>query len=177
MERKMRRFTPMAFVAVLLASASAASAKSDSAFLTDAIQGNLGEIAVGQLAQQNGNSDAVRSFGQMLVQDHSASNEKAMQLAKSHDVSPPTEPKPEAKKRNDKLSKLSGDSFDKEFAKEMVEDHKKDIAEFETQAKGSDDVASFAKDSLPTLEKHLQTAQSINGDKAAQKQLAERSRG
>ena len=44
----------------------------------------------------------------------------------------------------------------------MVEDHKNDIKEFEAQAKGTDDVARFAKDTLPTLQKHLQTAQSLN---------------
>ena len=37
------------------------------------------------------------------------------------------------------------------------------------QAKGSDDVASFAKDTLPTLKKHLQTAQSLESGKSAQK--------
>jgi len=50
-----------------------------------------------------------------------------------------------------------------------VADHKKDIKEFEKQAKGSDDVASFAKDTLPTLKKHLQTAQSLKSGKSAQK--------
>ena len=89
---------------VLLSSVSIAVAKTDKDFLSDAIQGNLGEISVGQLAQQNGNSDGVRSFGQMLVQDHSAANEKALQLAKSHDLTPPSEPKGEAKQVHDNPS-------------------------------------------------------------------------
>jgi putative membrane protein len=153
---------------VLLGSVSLAHAKTDKAFLDDAIQGNLGEISIGELAQKNGNSDGVRSFGQMLVQDHSAANEKAMSLAKTHDVTPPTEPKAESKQVHDTLAKLSGDAFDKEFAKAMVEDHKKDIKEFEEQAKGSDDVAGFAKETLPTLQKHLETAQSLVSGKSAQ---------
>src|SRR6188472_1139540 len=64
-------------VALMLASVTTASAKPNQAFLTDAVQGNLAEISMGQLAQKNGGSDGVRSFGQMLVQDHSAANEKA----------------------------------------------------------------------------------------------------
>ena len=144
---------------ILLGSVAAASAKSNQEFLTDAIQGNLVEISMGQLAQKNGGSDGVRSFGQMLVQDHSVANEKATSLAQTQDVTPPTEPKPEAKQEYDRLSKLNGQAFDEKFAKHMVADHKKDIKEFEKQAKGSDDVASFAKDTLPTLKKHLQTAQ------------------
>lgn len=153
---------------ILLGSVAAASAKPNQAFLTDAIQGNLAEISMGQLAQKNGGSDGVRSFGQMLVQDHSAANEKATSLAQTQGVTPPTAPKPEAKKEYDRLSKLDGEAFDKEFAKHMVADHKKDIAEFEAQSKGSDDVASFAKDTLPTLKKHLQTAQSLQSGKSAQ---------
>ena len=79
---------------ILLGSVAAASAKSNQEFLTDAIQGNLVEISLGQLAQKNAGSDGVRSFGQMLVQDHSAANEKATSLAQTQGVTPPTEPKP-----------------------------------------------------------------------------------
>jgi putative membrane protein len=120
---------------------------------------------MGRLAQKNGGSDGVRSFGQMLVQDHSAANEKATSLAQTQGVTPPTAPKPEASR----LSKLNGEAFDMKFAKHMVADHKKDIKEFEEQAKESDDVASFAKDTLPTLKKHWQTAQSLESGKSAQK--------
>ena len=156
-----RPLVTVGFGLIMLASVTVASAKPNQAFLTDAIQGNLAEISMGQLAQKNGGSDGVRSFGQMLVQDHSAANEKAKTLAQAQGVTPPTAPKPESKTEFDRLSKLNGDAFDKEFAKHMVADHKEDIAEFEAQAKGSDEVASFAKDTLPTLQKHLQAAQSL----------------
>jgi putative membrane protein len=152
---------------VMICSTSAAFAKSDQDFLKDAIQGNLAEIAMGQLAQQKGNSEGVKSFGQMLSQDHSAANDKAMSLAKSLGVTSPTEPKPDAKAEQDKLSKLSGEAFDKEFAHHMVADHKKNIAEFNQQAKGSGEVASFAKETVPTLQKHLETAQSLARGKSA----------
>lgn len=153
---------------VLLSSASIAFAKTDKEFLTDAIQGNLGEISVGELAQKNGESEGVRSFGKMLVDDHSAANATAKALAMKHDLTAPTEPKAEAKEVHDKLAKLSGDAFDREFAKAMIDDHKKDIEEFADQAEGSGDVANFAKETLPTLQKHLQTAQSLSAGKAAQ---------
>jgi len=153
---------------VMLGSVAAASAKPNQAFLKDAIEGNFAEISMGQLAQKKGASDGVRSFGQMLAQDHTAANEKAMALAKSQGVTLPTEAKPEAQKELDRLSKLNGKAFYENFAKYMVADHKKDIAEFEAQAKGSDDVATFAKDTLPTLQKHLQTAQSLKEGKSAQ---------
>jgi putative membrane protein len=153
---------------IFAGSASLALAKTDNAFLTDAIQGNLAEISIGELAQKNGTSDGVRSYGQMLVQDHSAANEKVMSLAKTHDLTPPTAPNAEAKQLHDKLAKLSGAAFDKEFTKAMVKDHKQVIKEFEEQANGSGDVAKFAGETIPTLKKHLDTAQSLK-DKLAQK--------
>jgi len=152
---------------LLLGSMSAASAKVDQKFIADAIQGNLAEISVGQLAQKNGNSDEVRNFGQTLVQDHSANNDKAKSLAQSESVKVPNEPKPEATRVYRKLSKLKGMAFDRAFAKEMVKDHKKDIKEFEKQSKGNDDVAKFAQETLPTLNKHLQTAESLMQGKSA----------
>ena len=55
-----------------------------------AIQINLAEISVGDLAQKNGGSDDVKSFGKMLVDDHTASNTRATSLAQSNGMTPPT---------------------------------------------------------------------------------------
>jgi putative membrane protein len=47
---------------------------------------------------------------------------------------------------------------------EMVADHKEDVSEFRRESKsGSDsDVNAWAAKTLPTLEHHLQMAESIN---------------
>jgi hypothetical protein len=50
-----------------LTSVSLAAAKSDSGFLTDAIQGNLGEISIGELAQKNGGSEGVKSCSWRII--------------------------------------------------------------------------------------------------------------
>ena len=52
----------------------------------------------------------------------------------------------------------------------MVDDHKKDIKEFEKEAKSQNQqVATFAKDTLPTLHKHLDTAEALAKAKTASK--------
>ena len=61
-------------------------------FITKAIEGNLAEIQMGQLAQQKADSDGVRSFGQQLVTDHTAANRSATSVANKLGVTPPTEP-------------------------------------------------------------------------------------
>jgi putative membrane protein len=61
------------------------------------------------------------------------------------------------------MAKLTGAKFDQEFVKHMIADHKKDIREYDKEAKKNDAAGSYAKDTLPTLYKHLETAQSLTG--------------
>src|SRR6187431_64829 len=113
------RYLIMGVVLILAGFSTQALAKSDTAFLTEAIQINLAEISVSDLAQKNGGSDDVKSFGKMLVDDHTASNTKATSIAQANGVTPPTEPKPDDKKKHDELAKRSGAEFDGEFVKAM----------------------------------------------------------
>lgn len=133
------------------------------AFIRQAIAGNLAEIKVGQLAQQKGASEGVRNFGTVLEQDHSTANRQAMSAAAALGVTAPAGPsrKEEAQYRH--LASLSGARFDEAFVKAMVEDHRKDIAQYEKQAKaaGKGPAASYAGTSLPTLQKHLRLAESL----------------
>jgi len=162
------RYLIMSVVLILAGSSTQALAKADTAFLTEAIQINLAEISVGDLAQKNGGSDDVKSFGKMLVDDHTASNTKATSLAQANGVTPPTEPKAADKQKHDELAKLSGADFDREFAKAMVKGHEEAISKFEAASKGDDDIAKFAQETLPTLQKHLKTAQTLESSKRAQ---------
>lgn len=153
----------LAFAAALTGSSYAlAKDQPNQAFIKKAIEGNLAEVAVGQLAQQKGGSDGVKSFGRQLETDHAAANQKAMSVASSLGVTPPKEPSKQQKETYQKLSKLSGAAFDREFIKEAVADHKKDIAEYEKEAKRQNDpAATYANETLPALHNHLQMAQSL----------------
>jgi putative membrane protein len=147
--------------ALLLVSTCSAFAQDSKKFVAEAIQGNLAEIAMGQLAQSKGQSDGVRAFGKTLETDHSAAKEKAIVAAQAVGARTPSEPNAKQKKNYATMSKLSGAKFDREFADHMVKDHKMEIAKYSKEAKGSDPVASYAKDTLPDLKKHLETAQSL----------------
>lgn len=139
----------------------AANTKAD-AFMQKAIAGNLAEIKVGQLAQQKGASEGVRHFGTVLEQDHSKANQQAMTAASSMGVTPPAEPTSKERAVYQKLASLSGTRFDKAFVKAMVKDHKKDIADYEKEAKATNSpAANYAQETLPDLHKHLQLAESL----------------
>lgn len=148
--------------AVMLCVATAAgAAKSSSEFLTDAIKGDNSEIKLGKLAEAKGNSDGVRNLGQTLVSDHTKAKQDVSSAATALGITPTDDAAPAALAEYTKLNGMSGAAFDHEFVSYMISDHKKDIAEFEAQAKGSDKTGTLAQQQLPTLKKHLQIAQSL----------------
>jgi putative membrane protein len=130
-------------------------------FLTEAIQGDLAEVNVGKLAQEKGQADDVKQFGQMLEQDHGDHLKQAQQMAGQMGVTAPTSPSAKQQAVHDKLEKLSGSAFDKEFKQAMVKDHQEDIAKYRKEAKGKGPLAQFAQQTVPTLEKHLKQAQAL----------------
>lgn len=146
------------------APAAAATPASHAAqFLSDAIQTNNAEIKFGQAAQSMGYTQAVRDFGKMLVDDHTKANGQATQLAQSMNVVVPTGVKPDDMAAYNMATSMSGAGFDKDFAADMVKGHQKAIDMFQKEADSSDPapVTDFAKQTLPTLKKHLETAKSL----------------
>jgi putative membrane protein len=150
-----------AALVMLLASPALAADNPSQAFLKKAIEGNYAEIEMGKLAQQNGQNDNVKQYGQMLTDDHSAANQKAMDAAKSIGVAPPEGPNAKQKADYDKMAKMTGARFDRDFARHMVADHEKDIAEYKKEAKQADAAGDYAKGQIDTLQKHLDTAKSL----------------
>ncbi|HXZ47082.1 MAG TPA: DUF4142 domain-containing protein, partial [Pseudolabrys sp.] len=84
-------------------------------------------------------------------------------------VKPPTGSSVGSKATYAKLKILSGSTFDRSFAKAMVKDHQEDIKEFQKESSQNDAAGKLAKETLPTLQKHLEAAQSLE-KQTAQKQ-------
>ena len=139
--------------------------KPSEAFLKKAIEGNYAEVSMGDLAQKNGQSEGVKSFGKMLSTDHAAANQKALDAAKGIGMNPPSEPNAKQKADYDKMAKVTGTQFDKMFATHMVADHQKDIAEYKKASKMKDAAGEYASGQIDTLQKHLETAKSLKPGK------------
>ena len=56
------------------------AANLDAAFLTEAMKGDNGEVAIGNLAATQASSQAAKDFGRMLASDHGAHKEKLAAL-------------------------------------------------------------------------------------------------
>lgn len=156
----------MVIVAALAASAleahSASSADAGRTFMKNAIQGDLAEIRLGELAQERGTNEEVKKFGEKLATDHGANLETAKSVAQSIGMESPSAPNANQNAIHDRLNKLSGAQFDRQFAERMVQDHKKDIRAFRYESKKSGAIGDFARNTLPTLQQHLHIAQSLN---------------
>jgi putative membrane protein len=104
-----------------------------------------------------------------MVDDHSKANDELKSVASGQNYQIPAETGATHKAMIKKLSKLSGDAFDKAYMKHMVADHKKDVAEFKKESTmgKNEAVKNFAAQTLPTLQEHLKQAQEISGKMGA----------
>lgn len=143
---------------------------SDEHFVKKAAEGGMAEVELGQLAQQKAESSDVKQFAQRMVDDHSKANDQLKQLAQQNGVTLPTSLSAKDQADKDRLSKLSGEQFDKAYMHHMVMDHKKDVAEFKKESTSAQDpsVKSFASQTLPTLQSHLQEAQRVWGQEKSE---------
>ena len=133
------------------------------ALMNAAATSNMAEVELGKLAVSKAANNDVKQFGQKMIDDHSKNFEELKNLAEQKNTPLPPDILPTQKEAKEKLSKLSGAEFDKEYIKTMVEDHKKDVTAFEaaTKTAGDADVKAFAEKTLPTLKMHLEIIQGI----------------
>jgi putative membrane protein len=135
------------------ASKSSSLSVKDKTFMKKAAKGGMMEVAMGNLAAQNGQSDDVKSFGKRMVTDHSKANDELKSIAAQKGVTLPSK-EPALKW-----------SSDKTYIDMMVKDHEKDLAEFQEEAKtGSDpEVKKFAEDTAKMVQEHLDLAKETQG--------------
>jgi putative membrane protein len=136
----------------------------DSKFITKAAQGNMAEVKLGQLAQDKASNQAVKDFGKQMVDDHTKALDNLKKVASDDGVSMPSSINAKDQALYDRLSKLSGSDFDRQYMAAMVKDHETDVAEFrkESNSAKTANVKEYASTTLPTLEEHLTHAKDVN---------------
>ena len=134
-----------------------------SSFLSEVAEGSMAEIQFASLALTRTQNPEVRAFAQQMIADHSKASEELKPIAAKKSITLPLELNSKHKSLSDKLTKMSGAEFDREYVKAMVEDHETDVKAFQTQSQGGTDteIKDFATKMLPTLEHHLQMAREM----------------
>jgi putative membrane protein len=160
-----RTFAIVCFTALALSGIpTLASAEDSKQFVKDVVQSNIAEVKMGELAQQKGTAADVKDFGKMLASDHAKGRDKAIGVAKTMNVDAPKEEKTDATKALERLSGLSGATFDRDFTEHMVMVHQKNVESFEKHIKEGDsaEAKQMATEMLPTLKLHLETAKTLH---------------
>lgn len=140
----------------------------DDSFAAKAAQADMAEVKLGQLAEQKGTIPAVQDFGKRMVQDHSKNEMELKNVASRENLALPTQIDKADQATYDRLAKLNGEAFDRAYARDMVKDHTKDVAEFQKEAKDAhnETIKNYAAQTVPVLQTHLDLArkmeQSVN---------------
>ena len=131
-------------------------------FMAEAASGGMMEVELGETAQKNAKSQAVKNFGAMMVRDHTKANDELKALASSKNITLPAVIGKEHQEKINNMITLRGAEFDEKYMSMMDDDHKEDIEHFQKAAKFKDAaVSAFASKTLPILQKHLNSAEAI----------------
>ena len=164
---------------------------SEKDFINKLMADGQAEVELGRMATQKAVNPDVKRFAQMMVDDHTKAGGELKQVAAKYNVDTTDQSKDFDKHKDamDRLSKLSGSQFDKEYVKAMVDDHQNAVDSLESRVdstaslkdkitdKDAKDtqvvpektdnavaaaVNQWAAQSLPVVRHHLDDAKMIN---------------
>ena len=160
-------FTAVVLGITLLSTAAFAAGPHDSKmFLKKAASNGMAEVSLANLALRMASNPDIQSFAKHMIEDHTAANDKVMELAKGDKVMLDKDLTAKQKATENRLSKLNDAdrAFDRAYLKQAIKDHQETIKLFEKQAEhGTDaDVKAFATETLPKLKMHLDMASALD---------------
>jgi putative membrane protein len=151
--------------AVMFALAACGGTPSTQDFVHTAAMIDLYEAAAGKIASEKGQSDAVKQFGQHMVEAHGKTSEelKTIVAAEKLDVTLPSRLSKRYHSMIEALNAAKPEAFDKIYAKQQVKAHTRAAELFDAYAEGGDNPAlkQFAANVLPTVKQHLEQAETL----------------
>ena len=135
------------------------------------------EIDLGKAAKKDAGTQAVKSYGEMLVKDHTDGDKKLEAIAKqSGQKIPAAKPATEAEKAQEAqtkkeaaaLKKLKGADFDREYLRMMVDGHDKELAMIDSKMAEvkNPQLLDFLSALKPTLQHHADEARELQKNSA-----------
>ncbi|WP_423193999.1 DUF4142 domain-containing protein [Cupriavidus sp. H18C2] len=145
---------------------TALAGDADAMFLRKAALAGSMEIQASTLAESRASSPAVKAFAAQMVKDHRAAEAKLKQHAQRLGVQVPASPLDNDKQALARLGQLKGADFDRAYAQQIgVDAHQDAVALFRKAVDDTKDdgVKAFARETLPTLNHHLEMARQMAG--------------
>lgn len=105
----------------------------DSNFVEESQEAGMTEVELGKMAMQKGVSADVKNFGQMMVTDHTKAGAELRQAAAEHNITTNPVIEGDHKDLYDRLSKLQGAEFDREYMQAMIDSHENVVDHLESR--------------------------------------------
>jgi putative membrane protein len=136
----------------------------EKSFVMEAARSSMAEKQLGVLAEQKASNESVKNLAKEIKDEHSQAVDKLQQIASNKNVSFPSKITRSDRTIVDRLQKLSGEEFDKEYMRQTVKEHERDVENYRQQARSAKDeeVKEYAQNTLPTLEDHLSRARQVS---------------
>lgn len=139
----------------------------DQLFARQLLIGGQAEVDLGKLAGERAQNDAVKQFAKRMVDEHTKANSRLDSLARANRAARPKGvADPDAQAVRAQLEKLRGAQFDAAYIAAQVGDHQKAVQLLEHEIGAGQDVKvkDYAKETLPTVMRHLEMARQIQLD-------------
>lgn len=136
----------------------------DKTFAMKAAQAGQMEVKMAQLAEQRASSAAVKQFAQTMITDHGKANKELAEIVGAQQNAN-QEIDRDHQQQMDRLAKLQGAEFDREYLRQQSAAHEEAVQLFDTEARTGQDsrLKAFAAKYLPTIRDHLQMARQLAG--------------
>jgi putative membrane protein len=138
-------------------------APSSADFVTEVAQSDMFELASSKMAVDKSDGP-IKAFASQMITDHTKTTEQLKSTAQADNLALPTAISSTNQDKLDRLAKLSGGDFAKEYMDYQVSAHKDAVSLFQRYGKGGDNtkLKSWAVTTLPALQHHLDMAQGLD---------------
>jgi len=164
-----RSLTLAALAAALVApsafaqNTAARAAVNDSLFAAAAATGGMAELQLSELGLQRATTQELKQFSQRMIDEHTRMNQELVTLAAQKGIPLPTTLDVRAQFCGQSLAGLSGEEFDRCYAKAQLLSHMDAVATFEAESERGLDpqVKALAAKALPHIKDHLKMIKPI----------------
>jgi putative membrane protein len=123
-------------------------AAGDRDFIEESSAAGMAEVELGKLAAERAQSADVKQFAQMMVTDHTKAGDALKQVASRYNFTPPAEMAEKHRDLRDRLSRLQGAEFDREYMRAMVDGHEDVVDHLESRVDRDNRAGSYSHDAV-----------------------------
>jgi putative membrane protein len=129
----------------------------DRTFAINSAYSNRAEIELGELAATRATNESVRSFAQLMVENHTTAQSKLADIASDLEIAVPDTLDAAHQAIHAQLSTLSGYQFDSAYIRSQVMDHElaQELMETQIQEGENERLVKYAHQTFPIINQHL----------------------